>query len=251
VTFTVARLELKRWFASALGWGLMVASAVLLAWWFLAFVDAFVDAAPELVGRANAPGVTDLVVAPFFASVASALLVLAPLVGMRSFASEHSAQRLPWLLASRARAQHLVFGKWLAVWAVLGAILLLALAMTLSLYAGTTLDLGKLLVGFGGLLLLAGALAALAVLASAQTDHAPTAAAVALGAGVLLWLADAGARARGELDGLINYLALPTHLQPFLRGVFDSTAMAYFVLLTLALLALAVLRVARLRRAAR
>ena len=94
-----------------------------------------------------------------------------------------------------------------------------------------------------GLLLFASALIGIAVAASAMTHSAPLAAAIALIANMLLWMADAGARYEGVSSQFINYLALPTHLEPFLHGIVSSVDVVYFLLLTLVALALATRRV--------
>lgn len=243
----VARLELARQFASLSGWGLLAVLATLHAWWFLAGLDGWLEVADRLAARPDAPGVGDLVVAPFLAGVASSLLVAAPLVAMRAIAGEVRARSLPWLLASGGSDAAVVVGKWLAASTMLWLVVAVAVGMTLTLAAGTGLDLSRIAVSALGLALLAGALAALAVLASAWVRQAPAAAMLALALGVLLWIADAPARARGETEGLIQWLAIPGHLQPFLRGVVDTSALAYFALFTATCLVLATWRVASIR----
>jgi ABC-2 type transport system permease protein len=244
----VARIGLLRLFAGPVGWGIVAVLAALHAWWLLAAVDGFLAVADELAARPGSPGVGDLVVAPFLAGVASSLLVVAPLVAMRAIAGEVRERRLPWLLASVGSDAALVVGQWLAATLTLTLVVGLAIGMTLTLAAGTTLDLARLGVSALGLVALAAFLAALAVLASAWVRQAPAAAMLALALGVLLWIADAQARARGETEGLIQWIAIPGHLQPFLRGVIDTSALAYFALGTTAFLWLATRRVAASRR---
>ena len=243
----VARLEWARQFANLAGWGMLALLSALHAWWFLAGLEGWLEVSDQLAARPDAPGVGDLVVAPFLAGVASSLLVAAPLVGMRSIAGDLRARTLPWLLASAGSDAAVVLGKWLAVCAVLWVAIGIAIGMTLTLAAGTGLDLARIAVSAFGLLLLAGALAALSVLASAWTRHAPAAAMLALAIGALLWIADAPARARGETEGLIQWIALTGHVQPFLRGIVDTSALAYFLLFTATCLILAIWRVHSLR----
>jgi ABC-2 type transport system permease protein len=246
----IAAREWRALFASALGWSLLALSAALFAWWFLAGIQGYLDAAARLAAGGAMPGVTDLVVAPFLAQVAAALVYLAPLAAMRTVCGERREGTLPLLYSAGAGDAAIVIGKFLGVLGFVAVLLLLAAAMPLTLLAGTALDLGKLAAALLGLLLLAIALSALGVLASAFAQH-PATAALAAGAGaVLLWIADSAARARGETDGLINYLALPGHLTAFMRGVVASVDVVYFVLLAVVCLALATRRVARLREVA-
>jgi len=120
-------------------------------------------------------------------------------------------------------------------------------AVPLVLAAGTALDTGKLAAAAIGLALQAGALAALAVYASSGVPQPAFAAAIAVALNLLLTVVDAGARLQGVSNGLINYLALPTHLEPFFRGIVASVDALYFALLALLALGLATRRLGALR----
>lgn len=246
----IAARELRALFASALGWSLLALACALYAWWFLAGVEGYLDAAPRLAAGGGAPGVTDMVVAPYLAQVAASLVYLVPLVAMRAICGERRQGTLPLLFSAGAGDAAIVCGKFLGVIGFVAVLLALAAAMPLTLLAGTALDLGKFGAALVGVAALAIALAALGVLASSMAAHPATAALAAGSAAVLLWIADSAARARGQTDGLINYLALPGHLTAFMRGIVASVDLAYFVLLALACLALATRRVARLRELA-
>jgi ABC-2 type transport system permease protein len=58
---------------------------------------------------------------------------------------------------------------------------------------------------------------------------------------------DAGARFEGVTSGFINYLALPTHLEPFLHGIVTTLDIVYFVLLSAVALTLASRRLGAIR----
>lgn len=66
----------------------------------------------------------------------------------------------------------------------------------------------------------------------------------------LLSVVDAGARMQGIGNAGINYLALPTHLQPFTRGIVSSVDLVYFLILATVALALAARRLDDLRASA-
>ena len=65
--------------------------------------------------------------------------------------------------------------------------------------------------------------------------------------GGLRAIIDAGARLQGVDNGGINYLALPTHVEPFFRGLVASVDIVYFVLIAVVALALTARRLDRLR----
>jgi ABC-2 type transport system permease protein len=244
----LARNEWRRLFAQPLAWALLAAMLGVLAYFFLLSLDAFLRLMPKLAGMADAPGVTDLIALPLTRAIASLLLLVVPLLGMRVIAGERQNATLPLLLVSGIGDARIVLGKYLGLVAFLAVLIALALAMPLSLELGTTLDLGRLAAAAIGLLAFAAALAAIALAASAYATQPAVAAIVALALNLLLWMADAGARYEGVSSGFINYLALPTHLEPFLHGLVSTIDLVYFFLLAAIALALATRRLAASRR---
>jgi ABC-2 type transport system permease protein len=245
--WAIARREFGAQWRSPLAWSLLALASALYAWWFLAAIEAWTAAAPRFAGDRAAPGVTDLVVAPFLASVAAAFIYLVPLATMRLICGERRDGTLALLASAGTSDFAIVAGKWLGALGFVLALVAIAAVMTLSLSLGTTLDLGKLAAGLVGLAMLGMALTALGIATSAYATHPAGAATAAVAAGVLLWILDGAARARGETDGLINYLALPGHLNHAMRGVLHGPDLAWFALLTVLCLGLAMRRVARLR----
>ncbi len=123
----------------------------------------------------------------------------------------------------------------------------LVVLMPLVLGFGTALDVGKIAAAALGLGLFAAALTAIGILASAWAAQPALAAAAALAITSLLAAVDAGARLQGISNAGINYLALPTHLEPFFRGLVASVDIVYFLLIVGVALALATRRLDALR----
>jgi len=246
-TWLIARHELRRLAVQWWAWALAAATLGLLAYYFLLALDAFLALSPKIAAHSDAPGATDLVAVPILRLLGSLLLLLMPLFGMRAIAGERRTHSLALLLGAGIGDAPIVLGKWLAVW--IYALLLIALVSLLPLSLGfsTTLDGGKLATTVLGLALEGAALAAIAVWASSITEHPAFAAAIAIAMNLLLSVLDAGARMQGVSNSFINYLALPTHLAPFCRGIVSSVDAIYFVLLTLLALALATRRVDAMR----
>lgn len=247
MSLVLARNELRRLFAQPLAWALLATALGLLAYFFLLSLEAFLVLMPKLAGIATAPGVGDLVALPLLRAIASLLLLIVPLLGMRAIAGERQSGTLPLLLAAGVGDVRIVLGKFLALCIFFVLLIALALAMPLSLQFGTTLDLGRLGAAALGLALFAAALAAVAMCASSYAQQPAVAAIVALALNLVLWMLDAGARFEGVTNSFINYLALPTHLEPFLHGIVTSVDIVYFVLLAAVALTLAAQRLGTLR----
>lgn len=243
----IARHEWRRLAVQPFAWTLAALVVALTAWQFLLSIEGFLELAPKLGGLKSAPGVTDLVAVPLLRSYSSLLVLLVPLVTMRTFAGERRAQTLPLLLASGVGNLRIVLGKYLGALGFVLALTLLVTLMPLALGFGTALDFGKLAAALLGLVLYAAALCAIGLACSAWTAQPALAAAAALAIGSLLAVVDAGARLQGVDTAAVNYLALPTHLQPFFLGLVGSVDVVYFTLIVVVALALATRRLDALR----
>jgi ABC-2 type transport system permease protein len=247
MSLVIARNEWRRLFVQPLAWVLLAAVLAMLAYFFLLTLQGFLVLMPKIAGNPAAPGVTDLVALPLLRAIASVLLLIVPLLGMRAFAGDRQSGSLPLLLSAGLSDVRIVLGKYLGLLAFLVLLIALALAMPLSLQVATALDLGRLFAAALGLMLFAAALTALAVCASAFAQQPAVAAGIGLVLNILLWMLDAGARYEGVTSNFINYLAVPTHLEPFLHGIVAAVDVLYFVLLSAVALALATRRLSASR----
>jgi ABC-2 type transport system permease protein len=246
----IARHEWRRLVAQPFAWTLAAVVLAFMAWQFLLALQAFIDLAPKLGGLKDAPGVTDLVAIPLLRSFSNLLLPLVPLVTMRAFAGERRAASLPLLLASGVGNLRIVLGKYFGALGYLLALVALVALMPLLLASGTTLDLGKIAAALLGLAVFTAALTAIGIACSAWAAQPALAAAAAIAISSLLAVVDAGARLQGVSNSGINWLALPSHLEPFFRGIVASVDIVYFVLLAAVALALATRRLDALRGSA-
>ncbi len=249
-TGLITRHEWRRLAVQPFAWTLAAVVLAFMAWQFLLALQAFLDLAPKLGGLKDAPGVTDLVAIPLLRSFSNLLLPLVPLVTMRAFAGERRAASLPLLLASGVGNLRVVLGKYFGALGYLLALIALVALMPLLLSGGTTLDLGKIAAALLGLALFTAALTAIGIVCSAWAAQPALAAAAAIAISSLLAVVDAGARLQGVSNSGINWLALPSHLEPFFRGIVASVDIVYFVLVAAVALALATRRLDALRGSA-
>ncbi|MGB5297267.1 MAG: ABC transporter permease subunit [Thiogranum sp.] len=240
--FTIAIRELKNLFLSPLAWTIMAVLQLILAYLFLSQLDTFMLLQPRLAGIEGAPGVTDIVVAPLLQTSGFLLLLIAPAITMRVFSDERRNRTLSLLLSAPVSMTDIVLGKFLGVSLFFLLLLSLLAAMPLALYAGTTLDAGKLAAGLLGLALLLATFAAIGVFMSSLTEQPVVAAISTLGILMLLWIIDWSGDSQEGMTDLLPYLSLKTHFESFLKGLFSTADVAYFLLLIAAFLILAIRR---------
>jgi ABC-2 type transport system permease protein len=239
---TIAIRELKNLFLSPLAWAIMAVLQLILAYLFLSQLDTYMLLQPRLAGIEGAPGVTDIVVAPLLQTTGFLLLLVAPAITMRVFSDEKRNRTLSLLLSAPVSMTDIVLGKFLGITFFLLLLLALLAAMPLALYAGTTLDAGKLLAGLLGLALLLAAIAAIGVFMSSLTEQPVVAAISTLGLLMLLWIIDwSGSNQEGMTD-LLPYLSMKTHYESFLKGLFSTADVAYYLLLITTFLILTIRR---------
>jgi ABC-2 type transport system permease protein len=226
--FTIAARELRSLFLSPLAWAILAVTQFILAWLFLAQIETWLALQPRLAAIEGAPGVADIVVAPLLANAAIVLLLITPLITMRSLSEEYRARTISLLFSAPVSMTEIVLGKYLGILGFFLALLVMLSLMPLSLMIGTDLDLGKLAAGLLGLSLMLAAFAAIGLYMSSLTEQPVVAAVTTFGLLLLLWIIDQADSA--QADGVVGYLSMLSHYQTLLKGVFNSTDVGYYVL---------------------
>ncbi|MFA6229879.1 MAG: ABC transporter permease subunit [Rhodanobacter sp.] len=240
--FAVTRLEWRRLLVRPLAWVLAALTQAWLAWTFTLLLGGFLASQIQRAALPDGPGLTDLVAVPLLGQLAQLAFLVVPLLSMSLIAGERRNGTLPLMLAAGVPASRIVLGKYLALLGWLLLWLLLTLAMPLALSHATHLDWGKLAAASLGVALMLAALTALGVACSSFASHPAIAAAAALILALALWSVNLGAQMAGINGGAINWLAMSTHVQPLLRGLFSTADVVWFVLLIVLALALATRR---------
>lgn len=240
--FAVTRLEWRRLLVRPLAWVLAALTQAWLAWTFTLLLGSFLASQIQRAALPDGPGLTDLVAVPLLGQLAQLAFLVVPLLSMSLIAGERRNGTLPLMLAAGVPASRIVLGKYLALLGWLLLWLLLTLAMPLALSHATHLDWGKLAAASLGVALMLAALTALGVACSSFASHPAIAAAAALILALALWSVNLGAQMAGINGGAINWLAMSTHVQPLLRGLFSTADALWFVLVIVLALALATRR---------
>ncbi len=237
---TIALREFRNLFLSPLAWVVLAVTQAILAWMMFVQIDLFFSLQDQLTTMPNAPGVTDLVVAPILEIASIILLMITPLMTMRLLSEEKRNGAISLLLSAPVSATEIVVGKYLGIVLFMLVFVGMITLMPLSLYIGTTLDSGKLATGLLGLLLLLSAFSAAGLFMSSLTASPVVAAVSTFGLLLLLWIIDSNAGGDDAQDTVLTYLSLLQHFSPLLRGIVDSRDLAYFALFILGFLALSI-----------
>lgn len=236
-SLTIASRDLKSLFYSPLAWSILGINQLILAYMFLSQLDYYLALQPKLIAIENAPGVTDLVVAPLFGNVAVILLLCVPLMTMRAISDERRNKTISLLFSAPVTISDIVFGKFLAVFGFFMLMLTLTTLMPLSLITVGTLDYGKLAACIMALTLLMASFCASGLYFSSLTSQPIIAAASSFGFLLLLWILNwTGA----DEQSVLSYLSFTTHYEALLQGLINSQHLLYFLLFTAGFLILSI-----------
>src|SRR5215469_4896709 len=155
--WTIAKRELSAYFSSPVAY-VFIVIFLLLAGFFTFMVGHFFDR-----------GVADLL--PFFLWHPWLYLFLVPAAGMRLWSEELRLGTMELLFTMPVTPWQAILGKFLASWIFILIALVLTFPIVLTVrYLGRP-DIGQILCGYGGSILLAGAFLAIACLTSSLTRN--------------------------------------------------------------------------------
>lgn len=251
---TIAARDLRGLFSTPVAYVLLALFLVLAGYFFFIGLAVFLQELQviqamrrfDLLEQWN---LNQRVIAGAFGTFAVIFLLLIPLLTMRSFAEERAQGTVELLLTSPLTTWEIVLGKYLALFAMVMVLVLLA-----ALYAGLLFLYGNpevmlTLAGVLGLALYGAALAALGFFVSTLTRNQIISAVVALIAGLVLFLLDVVAQSSstGWVQETLRYLGLRSHFENMLGGEIRSEDLVYFVSMIVFFLVLARTSVESLR----
>jgi ABC-2 type transport system permease protein len=197
------------------------------------FSQASLQAAPQAAALQKAGysiNANELVIVPSLGNMGVILLFIIPLITMRSFAEERKNKTFALLLSSPVHLSEIVAGKFLACLTVVTFMILLSSYSIAFIVLTGQPELGPIFSGYLGVLLMTGCYIAMGVFASSLTDNQIVAAVIGFGMALLMWLLELPAQsADTDIGTILEYLSLRSHLESFLKGILDSSDIAYYL----------------------
>lgn len=235
--YWIAKREMGSLFSSPIIYIVTTVFLILYSFLFFAILSEFsqisMQAAPQAAQIQKSGGsinANEMVVVPALANMSVILLFIIPLITMRSFAEERKNKTISLLLSSPVHLREIIAGKFLSCVGIIAFMMLLSSYSIIFVVALGEPELGPILSGYAGVLLMAGCYIAMGVLASSVTDNQIVAAALGFGMALFMWVLSVPAQKTDSGVGIIlEYLSLGSHLESFLKGVIDSSDLSYYV----------------------
>jgi ABC-2 type transport system permease protein len=205
--------ELRSFFNSPVAYIVIVVYLVILGWFFTS--NLFINNLATLR--------TVFEMTPFL------LLFFAPAMTMRLISEEKKAGTLELLITKPIQESEIIVGKFLAAWTLYFFTLLPTLCYTISVAVLGSLDIGSVLGGYLGLLLVGGVFIAISVFGSSVTENQVVAFIVSLFIVFVLFMLDKVLfYLPSSIANVLEYISIDYHFSNIARGVIDSRDLIYY-----------------------
>jgi len=230
----IAGKELRSYFVSPIAYVVLTGFLLLGGWFFFNLLARFdfllsIYSAmrnPEAQARLN---LNDFVMAPLLHNLSVVLVILIPVITMRTFAEERRTGTYELLMTSPLSISEIVAGKFLGVVAFLIVMLGLTGIYPLILLMYGNPEVGVIAAGYLGLFLLAIAFAGVGLLTSSLTENQIIAAVSCLVVLLLLYVISWPAETSGAVLGaILKYLSLTEHFGEMVKGIIQTKDLVYF-----------------------
>lgn len=234
----IARRELKSLFVSPIAYVALSGFAVVSGWIFFNLLARFMQLSglymqfaaqrPDLMKQIN---IADMVMQPTYANLAFFLVLLFPMLSMRSLAEERRQHTDELLFTSPISTGAVVTGKFLALLLVHTAMLAMTFSYPVVLYVFATPApaLSEFASIYLGLLLMGAAFAAVGIFTSSITSNQIVAAVACFVVLLLLYVIDwIALSVSGTTKDVLEYLSLVRRYQDFVKGMVDLGGIVYF-----------------------
>ena len=231
---TIVGKELRSYFVSPVAYVVLTGFLLLGGWFFFNLLSRFnlmlsLYTQFQQGAAADQLNLNDWVIAPLMSNLSIILVILVPMITMRAFAEEKKAGTYELLLTSPLRTGEIVFGKFFASFLFICIMLGLTAIYPILLLVFGNPEVGVMIAGYVGLLLMATAFVAVGLFTSSVTENQIIAAVSGLVAMLLLYIIGWPAQSAGDVLGpILRYLSVTDHFSELVQGVIDTRALVYF-----------------------
>ena len=230
--FVIFRKELHGYFTSPVAYLLLTMFAVIFGLFFANALGAFVFYSMEsqMRGQSFPMNLNEELIRPLLSNINVIDLFFIPMITMRLFAEEKRSGTIELLVTSPIRDLELIAGKWLAALALYGLMLLATVFNLAFLFKYGQPDWKPIAVGYVGMILQAAGMLAVGMFISTLTKNQIIAAASTFGVFLILWVMGwPGSYESSTWTQVLSYLSVPTHMDPFLKGLLDTRDTLYYL----------------------
>jgi ABC-2 type transport system permease protein len=233
--FAIAGKEIRSLFVSPIAYVVMTGFLLLGGWFFFNLLYRFSYLLTLYTNFQNFRGAQGLnlneyVITPLLHNLAIVLVIMVPIITMRTFAEERRNGTYELLMTSPLTVTEIVLGKFLGCLGFMTVIILLTGIYPAILFIYGNPEWGILAAGYLALFSLATVFVTVGLLTSSVTENQIIAAVSCFVALLLLYLFSWPAETTGTALGqVLKYLSVIEHFSEMVKGVIDSRDLVYFL----------------------
>ncbi len=235
--FFILTKEIRSYFYSPVAFVVITIFSMLIGYYFYNIFAGFstisfqAQTDPMVASQYGVLNVTEFVVRPFFGVVSIVMLIMLPMLTMRSFSEEKKSGTIELLLTYPVKDIELVLGKFAGCMGIFAIMLSLSLPCLLLVAFFGDPEWGVIVSGYGGLLFMGGAFISLGLFMSSLTENQIIAAVLSFSSLMVLYMIGSSAGFVGEKMGMVlEYISILSHFETFARGVLDTSDITYYTL---------------------
>jgi ABC-2 type transport system permease protein len=230
----IARREWQAYFASPIAYVLLGLFALVFGWMFYSFLRFFAEQSLRMsqmgMQGPQALNVNEMMIRPLLLQAGVVVLFFLPMLTMRSFAEEKRSGTIELLLTSPLSDWEIVLGKYAGAMSLYVVMLAVSALNFAWLFAFGNPEIGPIVVGYLGLLLMGGSFVAIGLFISNLTRNQLVAAALTFSVLLMLLLVNWVGDSSGPIvRAIVSGLSVFQHFEDFSRGVIDTQHLVYYL----------------------
>lgn len=238
-TFYIFQKEIHAYFTSPVAYSVLTVFTIISGVYFYIVLSHFytrfsqyqvyaqIYKNPEMLNRIN---LNEFVVAPLFQFLIIVMIFVIPAITMRLVSEEKKSKTDELLFTAPLSLYNIVIGKFLGSLFFLFVMLSVTFIYTFVLLHYGDPELGPIISGYVGLLLVGTVLISIGLFASSLTANQITAYFVSFAVGLLLLITGwAGQLTSSNIGKVLAYLSITEHYQELAKGVFDTKDIIYYL----------------------
>jgi len=232
--FAILKRELRSYFTSPIAYMVITVFSIIAGYFFYSLFALFGVMSVQSMNNPymqSALNITEEVVGPVFSTMSILVLFMTPFLTMRLFSEEKKSGTIELLLTFPIKDIEVIMGKFGACFITFLAMLVPTIFYQVILFLLGKPELGPVISGYIGIILLGASFISLGILISTMTENQIIAAVVTFGALLLFWIIQWGASFAGPLVGkILIQLSIIEHYQEFARGVIETNDAIFYIL---------------------
>lgn len=233
----IAWRDIRAVFVSPIAYVVLTGFTLLSGWFFFNMLGQFNRLAAQYAMLQGMDttwlNLNDAVIAPLFHNLLFVLLIVIPMITMRSFSEEKTQSTFELLFTSPVRISEMVLGKYVAGVFLVTLMVLLSFVFPAMLFVFGNPEPGMTMAGMLALYLTALSFVAVGNFTSALTSNQIIATISALVILLLLFVINWPAEGAGQnFAAVLNYLSVSSHFSKMAKGVIETSDLVYYASLT-------------------